>query len=258
MLGAVIGDIIGSPFEFNPVKQKDFMLFGHESGFTDDTVCTVAVADWVNRGCQEDLARILQDWCRRYPEPKGAYGGRFQQWIGLKQPQPYQSWGNGSAMRVSAVGWAFERLDDTLYYAEQSAMVTHNHPEGIKGAQATAAAVYWARIGKSKDFIRSQITARFHYDLSRTCDDIRPDYRFHVSCMQTVPPAIIAFLDSRDFEEAIRLAVSLGGDSDTLAAITGSIAEAFYQTIPEAIVQQALDRLPDEMIEVLLKVGQAV
>lgn len=254
MLGAVIGDMVGSPFELKPYKYTDFELLGGDADFTDDTVCTVAVADWVNQGCPDNLAAVLQDWCRRYPNPKGAYGGRFREWIFLEHPQPYGSWGNGSAMRVSAVGWAFDDLAEVLHYAEQSAVVTHNHSEGVKGAQAVAAAVYWARTRQDKEFIRAQISERFGYDLNRTCDDIRPDYQFDVSCMKTVPEAVIAFLDSENFEHALRLAVSLGGDSDTLAAITGSIAEAYYQEIPLGIVEKALMRLPDEMKEVLFKI----
>lgn len=255
MLGAAIGDIIGSPFEFDNYRQTDFPLFGKGANFTDDTVCTAAVADWVNQGCKDDLAPILQMWCRRYPNPKGAYGGRFSSWIWMDSPQPYQSWGNGSAMRVSAVGWAFDNLGDVLHYAKQSAVVTHNHPEGIKGAQAVAAAIFWARKGESKDFIRQNV-ALFGYDLNRTCDEIRPSYCFNESCMKTVPEAIIAFLESENFEHAIRLAVSLGGDSDTLAAITGSIAEAYYGEIPAEITERALSVLPQEIAEVLLKVGR--
>lgn len=254
MLGAVIGDIVGSPFEFSPYKHTDFELFGVEADFTDDTVCTVAVADWVNQGCPDNLAAILQSWCRRYPNPKGAYGGRFHEWVFQENLQPYGSWGNGSAMRVSAVGWAFDDLVGVLHYAERSAIVTHNHPEGIKGAQAVAAAIYWAREGRDKAFIRTQICERFGYDLNRTCDDIRPNYQFDASCMNTVPEAVIAFLDSEGFEHALRLAVSLGGDSDTLAAITGSIAEAYYQQLPSEIVEKALVKLPDEMKEVLFKI----
>ncbi|MCP1660304.1 ADP-ribosylglycohydrolase family protein [Neisseria perflava] len=254
MLGAAIGDIVGSRFEFDNYKATDFQLFTAASDFTDDTICTAAVADWVNRGCRDDLVPILQSWCHRYPHPTGAYGGRFSSWIQAEQPQPYNSWGNGSAMRVSAVGWAFDSLDDVLHYAEQSAIVTHNHPEGIKGAQATAAAIFWARQGKGKDFIREQIETRFAYALNRSCDEIRPDYRFNESCMHTVPEALTAFLDSENFEHAIRLAVSLGGDSDTLAAITGSVAEAYYREIPQEMVRQALEILPDELAEVLLAV----
>lgn len=256
MLGAVVGDIVGSPFECNNIKRTDFALFADGAGYTDDTICTVAVADWVNRGCGNDLVLILQYWCRRYPHPKGAYGSRFQDWINSCRPVPYQSWGNGSAMRVSAVGWAFDDLDATLHYARQSAVVTHNHSEGIKGAQAVAAAIYWTRKGEDKAFIRVEIESRFGYDLHRCCDEIRPNYAFDVSCAGSVPEAIIAFLDSENFEQAVRLAVSLGGDSDTLAAIAGSIAEAYYGRVPPKIAVQALNMLPAEMVEVLSKIGR--
>ena len=190
-----------------------------------------------------NLASILQGWCRAYPCPKGAYGGRFSQWIEWKDPEPYNSWGNGSAMRVSAVGWAFATLEETLHFSEQSAIVTHNHPEGIKGAQAVAAAIFWARTGMGKVQIKENITRQFGYDLSQSCDQIRPHYHFNESCQETVPQAVTAFLESDDFEHAIRLAVSLGGDSDTLAAIAGSIAEA-YHGIPASMREHALAILP--------------
>ena len=210
MLGAVIGDIAGSRFEFDNYRHTDFDIFNRYSDFTDDTICTVAIADWVLQGCNDNLASILQVWCRAYPCPKGAYGGRFSQWIEWKDPEPYNSWGNGSAMRVSAVGWAFATLKETLHFAEQSAIVTHNHPEGIKGAQAVAAAIFWARTGMEKAQIKENITRQFGYDLSQSCDQIRPHYHFNESCQETVPQAITAFLESDDFEHAIRLAVSLG------------------------------------------------
>lgn len=251
MLGAVIGDIAGSRFEFDNYRHTDFDIFSPDSDFTDDTICTVAIADWVLQGCNDNLASILQSWCRAYPCPKGAYGGRFSQWIEWKDPEPYNSWGNGSAMRVSAVGWAFATLEETLHFAEQSAIVTHNHPEGIKGAQAVAAAIFWARTGISKVQIKENITRQFDYDLSQSCDQIRPHYHFNESCQETVPQAITAFLESDDFEHAIRLAVSLGGDSDTLAAITGSIAEAYYG-IPTAMREHALAILPRRITETLL------
>ena len=167
MLGAVIGDIAGSRFEFDNYRHTDFDIFNRYSDFTDDTICTVAIADWVLQGCNDNLASILQVWCRAYPCPKGAYGGRFSQWIEWKDPEPYNSWGNGSAMRVSAVGWAFATLKETLHFAEQSAIVTHNHPEGIKGAQAVAAAIFWARTGMEKAQIKENITRQFGYDLSQ-------------------------------------------------------------------------------------------
>ena len=251
MLGAVIGDIAGSRFEFDNYRHTDFDIFSPDSDFTDDTICTVAIADWVLQGCNDNLASILQGWCRAYPCPKGAYGGRFSQWIEWKDPEPYNSWGNGSAMRVSAVGWAFATLEETLHFAEQSAAVTHNHPEGIKGAQAVAAAVFWARTGMGKAQLKENITRQFGYDLSQSCDQIRPHYHFNESCQDTVPQAVTAFLESDDFEHAIRLAVSLGGDSDTLAAITGSIAEAYYG-IPASMREHALAILPRRITETLL------
>lgn len=251
MLGAVIGDIAGSRFEFDNYRHTDFDIFSPNSDFTDDTICTVAIADWVLQGFNDHLASILQGWCRAYPCPKGAYGGRFSQWIEWKDPEPYNSWGNGSAMRVSAVGWAFATLEETLHFAEQSAAVTHNHPEGIKGAQAVAAAVFWARTGMGKAQIKENITRQFGYDLSQSCDQIRPHYHFNESCQETVPQAVTAFLESDDFEHAIRLAVSLGGDSDTLAAITGSIAEAYYG-IPASMREHALAILPRRIAETLL------
>ena len=251
MLGAAIGDIAGSRFEFDNHRDTDFELFHPDSDFTDDTVCTTAVADWVQQGCGDDLASILRDWYAAYPSPKGAYGGRFLQWLQSDNPQPYNSWGNGSAMRVSAVGWAFGTLEETLYFAEQSAVVTHNHPEGIKGAQAVAAAIFWARNGINKAQIQENITRQFGYRLNQSCDQIRPHYRFNESCQETVPQAITAFLESSGFEHAVRLAVSLGGDSDTLAAITGSIAEACYG-IPAAMRERVLAILPRRIAETLL------
>ena len=254
MLGTVIGDIIGSRFEFNNYKQIDFELFTVESDFTDDTICTVAVADWIMQGAGDNLTAIMQGWCRRYPCPTGAYGAKFGRWVNSQLPQPYNSLGNGSAMRVSAVGWAFDDLATTLEYAKRSAEITHNHPEGIRGAQATAAAIFWARTGKDKAFIRKQIMTQFAYHLDITCDELRPIYRYTEHCSGTVPPALIAFLESENFEHAIRLAVSLGGDSDTLSAITGSIAEAFYGEISAEIKKQALQILPVEMAEILLAI----
>ncbi|MDO4879046.1 MAG: ADP-ribosylglycohydrolase family protein [Neisseria sp.] len=252
MLGAVIGDIAGSRFEFDNYRHTDFVIFDKNSDFTDDTVCTAAVAEWVLHGCGGDLAGRLRDWYARYPHPKGAYGGRFLEWLQSPDPQPpYNSWGNGSAMRVSAVGWAFGTLEETLYFAEQSAAVTHNHPEGIKGAQAVAAAIFWARTGKDKAYIRRQINERFGYASDQSCDQIRPGYTFNESCRETVPQAFAAFFEARDFEQAVRLAVSLGGDSDTLAAIAGSMAEAFYG-IPQPLREHALAVLPRDIAETLL------
>lgn len=248
MTGAIAGDIIGSVYEFDNIKTTDFPLFTNESDYTDDTIMTVAVADWLLNG--GDLAKVMQRYGREYPYPTGGYGGRFSGWLREKDPLPYNSWGNGSAMRVSAVGWMFDSLEKTLEVAKETAVVTHNHPEGIKGAQATAAAIYLARTGKSKQDIKQYIETTFSYDLGRTCDEIRPFYRFNESCQGTVPEAIIAFLDSSDFENAIRLAVSLGGDSDTLACITGGIAEAFYG-IPEDIKLEVKKRIPEKFNEII-------
>lgn len=250
MIGAIIGDIVGSIYEFDNVKTTRFPLFSKESSYTDDSIMTVAVADWLLHG--GNLSEIMQRYGRKYPCPMGGYGGRFSSWLRELNPQPYNSWGNGSAMRVSAVGWFFDSLEKTLDVAEESAAVTHNHPEGIKGAQATAAAIFLARTGKSKDDIRKYILDNFGYNLNRTCDDIRSDYEFDESCQGTVPEAIIAFLDSQSFEDAIRLAVSLGGDSDTLACIAGGIAEAFYRyEIPHFFVEKAGEVLHEDLWKII-------
>ena len=257
MYGAILGDIVGSPYEFdfNNYKAKDFPLFILRSEFTDDTVMTLAVAKalFETRG-QDDaaikaaLVREMQRLGRAYPD-KG-YGARFIGWLGEEDPQPYQSFGNGSAMRVSPAAWLAEDMEKTLHLAQLTAEVTHNHPEGIKGAQATAAAIFLARTGRGKAEIKAYVTRKFGYDLSRTCDEIRPAYRHVESCQETVPQAITAFLESTDFEDALRTAVSLGGDSDTLAAITGSIAEAFYG-VPENLRQACRQRLTPELAEIL-------
>lgn len=242
LLGAIAGDVIGSVYEHFPVKTTEFQLFSCASTFTDDTVMTMANFDWLLNG--SDLSRTMQEYGRRY-EHRG-YGSGFKKWIWMNAPRPYGSYGNGSAMRVSPVGWAFGSLDETLEAARRSAMVTHDHSEGVKGAQAVAAAVYLARTGKSKADIKNYIVQTFGYDLDRNCDDIRPGYAFDVSCQGSVPESIVAFLDSTDYESAIRLAISLGGDADTMAAITGSIAEAYYKDIPAYIKEEVLKRLPKE------------
>lgn len=251
LLGAISGDIIGSVYEFRPFKETTFPLFCDSSEFTDDTVMTVANAEWLLSG--DSLFGIMQDLGNRYP---AGYGGMFWEWLHAYDPQPYNSWGNGSAMRVSPIGWAFETLEETLEAAKQSAEITHNHPEGIKGAQATAACIFMARTGKSKQEIKEYIEDYFGYDLSKNCDEIRPTYQFDETCQGTVPESIIAFLDSTDFESAIRLAVSLGGDADTMGAITGGIAEAYYGDVPEHIRKEVLKRLPNEFIEVMQKFYQ--
>ena len=253
MLGAIIGDTVGSVFEFNNTKDVNFPLFCSRSSYTDDSLMSLAVAKWLtidrtfsHKVLEETMVGIASD----YECPMGGYGGGFRRWLfvpdhlydysdGTKctERRPYNSWGNGSAMRVSAVGWMFDTLEETERVAELSASITHNHPEGVKGAQATAVAIFMARTGASKEEIRDYIQKRFGYDLSKSWADIHPTYGWEDSCQGTVPPAIIAFLDSKDFEDAIRLAVSLGGDSDTLACITGGIAEAFYRYIPEYMVE---------------------
>ena len=241
MLGAIIGDIAGSVYEFHPHKSKDFPLFSEKSAFTDDTVMTLAVAEaLMNGGAEEDYIASMQRWGRRYPD--GGYGGRFFGWLFPKEPQPYNSFGHGSAMRVSPVAWFYDSLEAVENAAALSARVTHNHPEGVKGAQATAAAVFLARTGHGKGEVRNYLSARFGYDLGRTCGEIRPGYHFDVTCQGSVPEAIIAWLDSDGFEDAIRNAVSLGGDSDTQAAIAGAIAQAEYG-IPPEIAREAYQRL---------------
>ena len=257
MYGAILGDIVGSPYEFdhNNYKAKDFPLFSQRSEFTDDTVMTLAVAKALldTRG-QDDVAikaalvREMQRLGRTYPD-KG-YGAQFDSWLYEDDPQPYHSYGNGSAMRVSPAAWLAENMAEVMRLAQFTAEVTHDHPEGIKGAQATAAAVFLARTGHSKEEIKAYVEREFGYDLSRTCDEIRPAYRHVESCQETVPQAITAFLESTDFEDALRTAVSLGGDSDTLAAITGSIAEAFYG-VPEDLKQECRQRLTPELAEML-------
>ena len=251
LCGAIAGDVIGSVYEFRPCKKTDFPLFLDYSEYTDDTVMTVANADWLLTG--DSLLGIMQDYGNRYP---ASYGGMFYGWLFARDPQPYNSWGNGSAMRVSPVGWAFDTLEETLEAAKRSAEVTHNHPEGIKGAQATAACIFLARTRKSKQEIKEYVEKRFGYNLSRTCDEIRPTYQFDVSCQGTVPESIIAFLESTDFESAVRLAVSLGGDADTMGAITGGIAEAYYNGVPKHIRTEVLKRLPNEFIDVMSRFYQ--
>ena len=247
LIGAIAGDIIGSVYDLRPIKSVNFSLFKEYSRFKDDTVMTVANADWLLT--HENLVDVMKWYGNNYPT--AGYGGMFMRWLMSDNPRPYNSYGNGSAMRVSPVGWAFDTLEETLEKAKESAAITHNHPEGIKGAQAVAACVYLARTGKSKEEIRTYIENTFGYDLNRTCEEIRPTYSFDVTCQGSVPESIIAFLDSTSFEHAIRLAVSLGGDADTMGAITGGIAEAYYQEIPEEIKREALRRLPDEFTDVM-------
>lgn len=247
-MGAIAGDVTGSVYEFNPTKNYGFELFDSAMRHTDDTVMTVAVADWIlhDRALSPDtLASVMRKWGRRYPWV--GYGGMFMRWLISDDAGPYNSWGNGSAMRVSPAGFAFGSLEDTLKAAGISAAVTHNHPEGIKGAQATAAAIYLARTGGTKDDIREYVTGTFGYDLGRTCADIRDGYSFEMSCRGSVPQSITAFLDSSDYESALRESISLGGDADTMGAITGAIAAAYYGEMPDGIYDFAFSKLPDDM-----------
>jgi ADP-ribosylglycohydrolase len=247
MLGAMIGDIVGSVYEWNNIKTEDFNFFKSDCFFTDDTVLTAATAKVLMRGIS--YVEAYQDFSRRYPGR--GYGGNFNGWIYAENPQPYTSWGNGSAMRVSPVGFAFDSVDEVLAEAERSARVTHNHPEGIKGAQATALAILMARQGATQEDIRQEIMERFDYDLNRTLEEIRSGYSFDVSCQGSVPEAIIAFLESKDYEDAIRKAISIGGDSDTIACITGGIAEAFYGGVPEKIAEKGRSYLPEEFLDIV-------
>lgn len=250
LLGAIAGDVIGSYYEFIPARTTDFPLFNDNSTrFTDDTVMTVANADWLLTG--DSLLGIMQDYGNRYIN--AGYGGMFFDWLRQDDPKPYNSFGNGSAMRVSPVGWAFDMLEKTLEAAKNSAEITHNHPEGIKGAQATAAAIYLARTGKSKQEIKNYVEDIFGYNLNKTCDQIKEYYQFDETCQGTVPESIIAFLESTDYESAIRLTISLNGDADTMGAITGAIAEAYYKEIPGYIKEEVIKRLPDEFITVMQK-----
>ena len=254
LMGAIIGDIAGSIYEFWPHKSTDINLMDDEMEYTDDSIMTVAVADWLmgERVSEARLVAQMQKWGRKYPTPMGAYGGMFSRWLISDTPKPYNSFGNGSAMRVSAAGFAGYSLENTLEIAKVTAEVTHNHPEGIKGAQATAAAIYLARTGSTKDGIRQYITRKFGYNLNRTCDEIRPTYGFDGSCQGTVPESIIAFLESKDYEDALRLCISLGGDADTMGAITGAIAGAYYKEIPETLYQFGWNKLPLD-IQIVVK-----
>jgi ADP-ribosylglycohydrolase len=247
MLGAIIGDVVGSVYEHHRIKTTDFPLFQYRSRFTDDTVLTIAVAEAILN--QTEYGEAIKAYGQRYPD--AGYGGSFTKWILAAESKPYHSWGNGSAMRVSPVGLAFSAIDEVLQEAKRSAMVTHDHPEGIKGAQATALAMFLARTGVEKEEIRAEISQRFDYDLDRTVEDIRPGYKFEVSCQKSVPESIIAFLDSTSYEDTIRKAVSLGGDSDTLACIAGCIAEAYYKEIPVEMVQEVRSRLPEDFLQVI-------
>ncbi len=258
MYGAILGDMIGAPYEFEKKqkKSKDFDMFNRRIHFTDDTVMSVAIAEAImidETDADEQTMKTafishMQKWGRKYPT--AGFGGMFSKWLFDEDPQPYGSYGNGSAMRVSSVGWFFNSLERTREVARWSAEVTHNHPEGIKGAEATATAIYMARTEKTKEEIKEYISSEFGYDFSKTCDEIRPWYRFDVSCQGTVPVALIAFFEGQDFEDVIRTAVSLGGDSDTLTCIAGSFAEAFYG-VPDSYKSECDKRLPEDIKKVL-------
>lgn len=249
MLGALVGDIVGSVYERNNHRSKDFPLFVDRSQFTDDSVLTVALAHAILSG--DDVEEVLRRYGQGYPH--AGYGGLFLRWLDDPSMGPYNSFGNGAAMRISPAGWAYKTLEETLSQARAFTAVTHNHPEGIKGGEVTAGAIWMARHGASKAEIRAWIVKRAGYDLSRTCDQIRPSYRFNATCQETVPEALTAFLESTDFEDAIRLAISLGGDSDTLACITGSVAEAFYGGVPAAIERETLARLDTPLRDVVVR-----
>jgi ADP-ribosylglycohydrolase len=257
MIGAILGDMIGSPYEFDRgSKTKDFPLFSPSSTFTDDSVMTLAVArafldvqpDAADERILDALAGRMRQFGKMYPD--AGYGGRFQYWLYHPECKAYQSFGNGSAMRVSSVAWLYDDLEAVRHGARLSAEVTHNHPEGIKGAEATASAIFLSRTGHDKKEIRDYIEREFHYGLNRTCDEIRPSYHHVESCMETVPEAITAFLEGNSFEDVIRTAVSLGGDCDTLTAIAGSIAEGFYG-VPDQLKEECCNRLPEPLLQVL-------
>jgi ADP-ribosylglycohydrolase len=247
MLGAIAGDVIGSVYEWECSKTKDFSLFVPKSTFTDDSVLTVAVADWLLTG--QDLVDIFHSYTQMFPHR--GYGLGFHQWATNRRRQPYNSFGNGSAMRVSPVAFAFRKLEEVLSHAEQSAAVTHNHPEGIRGAQAVATAIFLAREGKDKDDIRREVESRFLYDLGPSLQDIRAPYAFNETCQETVPQALLAFLESENYEDAVRNAISLGGDADTLACIAGGIAEAYYGGVPAEIVSEVRSRLDAPLLKVI-------
>lgn len=247
MIGAIAGDIIGSVYEFAPIKTPDFPLFSPNSDFTDDSVLTVAIADVLLNG--GDLVDTLKEYTKKYPGR--GYGGSYHHWAHSDERNPYHSWGNGSAMRTSPIGFFFNERNEVLDAARKYAAVTHDHPHGINGAQAVALSIFLARNGANKAEIRQEITSLFNYDLSMSITVIRPSYCFDVSCQGSVPQSIVTFLESTDFEDAIRLAVSLGGDTDTMACISGGIAEAFYQDIPKFIIEESRKRLPAELLSVV-------
>ena len=256
MYGAILGDMIGAPYEFDRGgKTKDFPLFSQGTEFTDDSVMTIAVAEALmdalgqpDDEIRKRLVSSMQRWGRRYPD--AGYGFMFYHWLRSGDPRPYGSFGNGSAMRVSAAGWLHDTLEETRHIARLTAEVTHNHPEGIKGAEAAASAIYMARTGAGKDAIREYVSREFGYDLTRTCDQIRPAYYHVESCQKTVPEAVTAFLEGTSFVDVIRTAVSLGGDCDTLTCIAGGMAEAFYG-VPDELTAECLNRIPADMRDVV-------
>lgn len=247
MLGAIAGDIIGSVYEGRPIKTINFELFNPSCTFTDDTVLTIATADCILH--QKDYAGTYRQYCQKYPS--AGYGYHFRRWALTPGAGPYNSLGNGSVMRVSPIGFAYETLDEVLKQAKESAQVTHNHPEGVKGAQAVAAAVFMSRKDRSKKEIKEFIQKNFHYDLGESLESIRRWYGFDPTCPGSVPQAIIAFLESEDYEDAVRKAISLGGDSDTLACMAGGIAEAYYGEVPKKIKDFAWEKL-DKSMQVIL------
>jgi ADP-ribosylglycohydrolase len=247
LMGAIAGDVIGSRFEFHPHRSTDFELFTSQCRFTDDTLLTIAVADALLHDL--NYVETIQQYGRRFPN--AGFGGFFRRWLHSENPQPYNSYGNGSAMRVSPVGWAFNSVEDVLKEAERSAAITHNHPLGIQGAQAVALAIFLARTGSSKQLLKKEISQRFDYNLDQTLDEIRPHYAFDETCQGSVPQSIAAFLESNNLEDAIRKAVSLGGDADTQACIAGSIAEAFYGGVNEAMQMETLRCLPPDFVAIL-------
>ena len=252
ILGAICGDVIGSVYEFNSIKTKDFPLFSYGSGFTDDTVMTLAVANWLceDKTSKEVLIENLKIFGNEYPN--AGYGGRFYNWLMQDSPEPYGSWANGSAMRVSPCAWAADSLDEAQDLARTSAIVTHDHPDAIAGALATSDAIYLARIGADKSEIKSHIEINYGYDLSKSVDEIRPTYKFDVSCKGSVPESIICFLEAKDFEDTVRNAVSLGGDADTQAAIAGSIASAYWE-MPKNISYKSIHRLDYRLLNVFIE-----
>jgi len=247
MLGSIAGDIIGSVYEHHNIKTTEFELFSRKCRFTDDSVLTAATADAIMSG--SDYASKYRQYYQYYPD--AGFGGAFRKWANSDSTEPYGSYGNGSAMRVSPVAYAFDTLEKVLEEAEKSAAATHNHPEGIKGAQAVAAAIFMSRKGSGKSDIKKYIETSFNYNLDESIDDIREHYSFDVSCQGSVPQSIRAFLESTDFESAVRLAISIGGDSDTIACIAGGIAEAYYKGIPEDIKIKTLEKLDDRLKRVV-------